>query len=224
MSARATRLASRFGLAGAAAGIAAGIVQATVGNRIPTWSGAKNSPVPLGVLTVALSLLAAGCAAALSRPGPGSAAARLALVLGLLLPGALCFSTVGRLWFVAGPLLLVAATVALTGGTGREYRHVLGARWPAGLVSVLGLAELVMAVSASPGVAVIGVVAGIALVVAPWLAARSAIAAAVLLAVGVVPFAVLTYWAVVPVVVAVLAVIIGAPLMTRSSTLNGRVS
>jgi hypothetical protein len=211
-------LAATLGMAGAGFGIVAGIVQATVGARIPNWTGAKDSPVALGLLTIVLSLLAAGCALGLARISRSQLGHRLALALGLLIPAGLCFSTVGRLWFLPGPLLLCAAGIALAPGSRKDYSEMIRSHWLAGLVSVLGAAELLMAVSAAPAVAVIGVIGGLALIAAPWLAPLSRTLSGVLLAVGVVPFTVLTYWAIIPIVLALLALLIAAPLVLRGST------
>lgn len=210
-------LATQLGVAGAALGVATGIVQATAGARIPDWTGAKDSPFALGLLTIMLSLLAAGCALGLARVAFSQPGHRLALVLGLLIPAGLCFSTVGRLWFLPGPLLLCAAGIALASGSRKDYSEVIRSHWLAGLVSVLGAAELLMAVSAAPAAALIGVIGGLALIAAPWLAPLSPKLSGILLAVGVVPFAVLTYWAIVPVVLALFATLIGAPLVIRGS-------
>jgi hypothetical protein len=46
------------GVGGAALGIAAGIAQWAVGNEIPEWTGDKLHPVQLGIITIALSLIA----------------------------------------------------------------------------------------------------------------------------------------------------------------------
>src|SRR4029079_1281339 len=62
------RLVAALGLTGAALGIVAGAVQATIGPRIPEWTGAKASPVALGLLTIGLSALA-GFVAVRQRDG-----------------------------------------------------------------------------------------------------------------------------------------------------------
>ncbi|MGH2984622.1 MAG: hypothetical protein ACRDK5_10295, partial [Solirubrobacterales bacterium] len=46
------------GVAGAALGIVAGIAQWAFGNVIPEWTGNKLHPVQLGIITIALSLIA----------------------------------------------------------------------------------------------------------------------------------------------------------------------
>lgn len=210
-------MATRLGLWGAALGVVAGVVQVTVGARIPAWTGAKASPVALGVLTIVLSVLAGGCAIGLSRTASTDPARRLALAIGLLVPAGLCFSTVGRLWFLPGPLLLGSAGLALAAGSGRDFIDVLRSHWSAGLVSALGAWELLMAASATPSTALVGAVGGLALMLAPWTTARSRSMAGALLIIGAVPFAVLTYWSVVPIVVGALAIAIGAPVVMHGS-------
>ena len=89
--------------------------------------------------------------------------------------------------------------------------------WLASLLGVLGAAEMLMALSAPATTMVIGVVGGVALVACPWSAARSRPLAWALLAVGVLPFTVLTYWAIVPVVLALLALAICIPLLIHTA-------
>lgn len=57
---RRQRTAAAHGAAGAILGLAAGAIQATVGNRIPDWTADKANPLGLGLLTIVLSLIAAG--------------------------------------------------------------------------------------------------------------------------------------------------------------------
>jgi len=40
--------------------------------------------------------------------------------LGILVPAGICFTTVGRLWFLPGPLLIVAAVFLLRPGPSGE--------------------------------------------------------------------------------------------------------
>jgi hypothetical protein len=103
----------RLGIAGGILGIAAGSVQWAFGSEIPEWTGNKLHPVQLGIITIALSLLALACVRFLSaRPGAPPWQRGLAL-LGLLAAAGICFTTVGRLWFVPGPLLIASAILLL---------------------------------------------------------------------------------------------------------------
>lgn len=80
--------------------------------------------------------------------------------------------------------------------------------WLSVLISTLGGIELLMAVSAAPVTTmVIGVIGGLALVVAPWISSVGL--RVVLLSVGALPFAVLTWWSLASPLLAVLALAIG---------------
>jgi hypothetical protein len=194
-------LATRLGTAGAALGVLAGLVQATVGSRIPEWSGGEADPLPLGLLTTGLSVLALVAARGL-RPDPGR---RAASATGLMLPALLCTSTVGRLWFVPGLLLIAAFSMVLAAGRTGELVAVARTRWLSVLVSTVGACEVLVALSAAgAGTAVLGVVGGLLLAATPWLPGRDRPHALVLGALGTLPFAVLTWTSLVTPLVAVL--------------------
>ena len=97
--------------AGVLLGICAGLVQLTLGATIPQWTGDKMDPAGLGLTTIVLSLVAAAALWQLRRPLPTWA--RVACVLVSVACAAVCFSTVGRLWYVPGPLLLLATALAV---------------------------------------------------------------------------------------------------------------
>lgn len=135
-------IGSALAAGGAALGVVAGTVQASVGSDIPSWTGAKASPGALGVLTVVLSIVAGAGCVTLRRPhvGPGG---RLVAVAALAVPGLVCFTTVGRLWFVPGPLLLIGA--ARNVGGWREAADVTRRNWMRVLLAPLGGFEMLMA-------------------------------------------------------------------------------
>jgi peptidoglycan/LPS O-acetylase OafA/YrhL len=110
------RIGLSLGAAGAALGVLAGIVQWAAGDEIPDWTGNKLHPVQLGIITILLSLLALGSVVVASRDPEGPAWRRVLLWLGILVPAGICFTTVGRLWFLPGPLLIVAAVLLLRPG------------------------------------------------------------------------------------------------------------
>jgi hypothetical protein len=89
--------------------------------------------------------------------------------------------------------------------------------WLAGLLSLLGLYEIVLALSGRPVVAGLGVVSGILVVAAPWAGRRMLAAGLALLVAGTVPFAVVTWWSIITPVVALLALAIGVPVIVRRS-------
>lgn len=195
------RLAARLGATGAALGVFAGLVQVTVGTRIPSWTGDKRAPVQLGTLTIALSLLAAAAAIRQSRPAIPEDV-RAVCSLAIALPGLLCFTTVGRLWYLPGPLLLAAAAVTFHGA--REIAELLGRNYLRLLLGLLGTAEVLMAVSGPPPVVAVGTAGGVALAVAAWRGPSRRLFPHFVLA-GIAPFPALAWTAVVPVVLAVLA-------------------
>jgi hypothetical protein len=195
------RLAGRLGATGAAVGVVAGLVQLTLGTRIPSWTGDKLAPVQLGLLTVALSLLAA--AAAIRQTRPATPAGERALCsLALAAPGLLCFSTVGRLWYLPGPLLVAAAVVSLDRAP--ETWALVVRNYLRLLLGLLGAAEVLMAVSAPPLLLAVGTTGGVALAVAAWRGPSRRLFPLFVLA-GIVPFTALAWTAVVPVVLAMLA-------------------
>lgn len=194
-------LATRVGSTGAALGLLAGLVQAVAGTHVPAWTGDKADPLPLGLLTVGLSALALLAAAGLTA-APGR---RAATAVGLLVPGLLCFTTVGRLWFVPGALLLAAFALVLASGGVAELVAAARVRWLSVLVSALGAAEVLLAVTAAPrSTALVGVLGGLLLAAAPWLTGPAGRRRLLLAALGTVPFAVLAWTSLLAPLVAVL--------------------
>ncbi len=207
------RLVARLGVLGGGLGLVAGVIQASVGSRIPEWTGNKADPVPLGLLTIALSLLAIVMALWQRRSGPATAA-RGAAALALLVPGLLCFTTVGRLWFLPAALLLPAAAMAVDDWRGTAA--AVGRNWSRCLLAALGAIELLMAAGATPLLMIVASVGGLALITAAWLPGPSRPTLVGLLVVGTVPFAVLAWTAIVPVLLLVVTAGIAAPLIPRS--------
>lgn len=117
------RIGRWLGTAGAALGVLAGIVQWAVGDEIPEWTGNKLHPVQLGIITIALSLLALASVQLAARNPQGPPWQRGLAWLGILVPAGICFTTVGRLWFLPGPLLIVAALLLLRPGPGQRSRY-----------------------------------------------------------------------------------------------------
>ena len=208
---RRVRPAFGMGLAGAVLGIGAGLTQVLIGSRIPDWSGAKQAPIPLGLLTVVLSLVAL-LAAARQRDPDLSVLARAACAVGLVGPALVCLTTVGRLWYAPAVLLGVAGV--LTIHSWRRTGAAVAAEWFRVLLSALAVCQLLMAAGSPPLTAAVGAASGVVLLLAAWLRAPRGVTWA-LLALGTVPFAVLTWTAVVPVVLTVVAVIVNAAIPSR---------
>jgi hypothetical protein len=209
------QLAARLGLAGSLIGVTAGLTQASVGDSIPQWTGAKQSPVALGLLTVALSLMA-GLAAVRQHRSDLSAGARAACAFGLVGPGLLCLTTVGRLWFLPAVLLLAAG--ALTIDSWRDTAATLAADWWRILFSALGGCQLLMSAGAPAAPAVVGVLGGASLVAAAWLGHRPRWRFWALVILGTLPFAALAWTSIVPLLVTVEAFAIAAVQRARGQT------
>jgi len=209
-----SRVAARIGTVGAVLLGAAGLVQATLGAVIPDWTGAKLAPVGLGLLTVGLAgvaLVAARRFRTELSPGP-----RAAWALASAGPGLLCLSTVGVLAWAPAVLLVAAAVPAVADGPGESARAV-AAHWPQVLLSALGGFQLLMAAAAPPWVMAVGAVSGTALVLAAWLPARPAVRVGLVL-LGTVPLAVVGWYALVPLLVAAVALPIAAAVLRPQAT------
>jgi hypothetical protein len=215
---RGHHVAARLGVLGAALGAGAGIIQATMGSRIPDWTGAKESPGALGLLTVALAVLAGLAAVRQASPGI-SDGWRAACALGLLVPGLLCFTTVGRLWYVPGPLLLVGGTLCIR--SWQSTASVIARNWARCLLSALGVCELLMAAGAAPAVMAVGAVGGLALITAAWLPTSPRSALLGLLAVGTVPFAATAWTAIAPILLVLATAAVATPLLHHPSNRFG---
>jgi hypothetical protein len=205
--------------AGALLAIAAGLVQATIGSRVPTWTGDKADPGPLGLLTVAMGVVALAASVVLTRAtvrAPAQACAAGALVL-IAVVGA---TTVGRLWIVPGPLLAVGLVAAVD-----DWRRLVVAlrrEWSRVLLVALAACVLVVILRAPPLVTVTGIAAAVALVAAA-VARRRPLTMALAIA-ATVPFAVLGWTALVPAVVpiaAALVVLLAHPTRADSTTRIG---
>jgi hypothetical protein len=117
----APRAARRIGLAGVALGVAAGLTQLLAGSAIPAWSGNKLDTTGLGITTILLSLVAGVGLWQLCRELPRWE--RLAVLLLVIACAAVCFTTVGRLWWIPGPLLIAAAVLAFAAGPVPDVNH-----------------------------------------------------------------------------------------------------
>jgi hypothetical protein len=142
-----SRLGAGLAFAGAVLGATTGVVQATAGSDIPSWTGGKAQPVALGLVTIALSAVAFAGGTALRRPQV-SGAGRLIATAGLVVPGLVCFTTVGRLWFLPGPMLLAGAALGVEDW--REAARLTRRGWLRILLASLGGFEMLMARAPRP--------------------------------------------------------------------------
>jgi len=114
------RVAGRLAAAGAALGVLAGIVDVAVGPSIRNVVGNKLDTTTLGFATIALSAIAVAAALAWGRPGGRIEGRRLGTILALAFPGAVCFTTIGQLWYLPGVLLLGASGLIAARARGRD--------------------------------------------------------------------------------------------------------
>jgi hypothetical protein len=200
-------VAARLARIGATLGILAGVVQATIGNRIPDWTGNKDSHVGLGLLTVALSasvlVIETRTLRASTVPGPETLTAT---TLWLAVVALLCSTTVGRLWAIPGALMLAAAGFTLAACGWPSFRAVVATNWLRGLLGVLGLLEILMAISAAAVTTVTaGVVAGGVLIAAAIMCKPSRRSMVIVLLAATLPFVALTWWTIVTPLLSVVA-------------------
>jgi hypothetical protein len=113
MVSRLASLGYKLGVAGAILGVLAGCIQSVLGDTIPEWTGNKLHPVQLGIITIVLSLVSLICVNYLDGPRHGLTRGRVLAGLLILATAGTCFTTVGRLWYVPGPLLLASSPLLL---------------------------------------------------------------------------------------------------------------
>ena len=106
-----TRLAYQLGVIGSVLGSLAGLIELTVGAQIRPWIGNKENPAVLGVITLFLSSMAFGAVISAHNLEFPTHDNKLAIFLGVFLPAMICFTTVGRLWYLPGTLLTVIASL-----------------------------------------------------------------------------------------------------------------
>ena len=98
----------------------AGTLELTIGHAIRSAVGNKTDMTGLELLTIVLSLTAVVAAWNAVRHPQLSRARRFAVVFLLLIPAGIYFTTVGALWWIPGPLLLVSGLVIARGAMGRR--------------------------------------------------------------------------------------------------------
>lgn len=197
------RLAVRVGVAGAVLLGVAGLVQVFLGAVIPDWTGDKLAPVGLGLLTVGLAAVALVSASRLRSTGL-SDGARLAWVVALVGPGLLSVSTVGVLSWVPAALLTCAGGLAMAGHW-RATSAALAANRLRVLITLLGCCQLLMAAGAAPLPMLVGAASGSAMIVGAWLRSAPPGPRVGIVLLGLLPFAGAAWFAIVPVLVALVA-------------------
>ena len=105
------KLATTLGIWGATLGMLAGLVELGIGSQIRPWIGNKENPAILGLMTMLLSGMALAAVTVARKQETQTNDGKLAIFLGVLLPAAVCFTTVGRLWYLPGALLVGSAAL-----------------------------------------------------------------------------------------------------------------
>lgn len=211
------RIPAVLAMAGGALGVVAGCVELVAGPSIRSWVGDKQDTTRLGLTTMLLSLLVLFAAWSLWRGRGRSPSARLLLTVAVIVPGLVCFTTVGRLWYLPG-VLLVAAGVLLMVDLRKDGSEVIASivrNGPVALTVVLGALYVFLGATALGVAGVLGIAGGLA--VFGLVAFRERLphrARLPLLAVAALPFAVLTWWSVVTPLIALLILVVGAPALS----------
>jgi hypothetical protein len=205
-------VAVRLGCIGGALGVVAGVVELAVGPSIRSWVGDKQDTTRLGVVTIVLAAIALRSAYALRTRAAEDPPRRLLLAAGLFLPGLIGFTTVGRLWWIPGSLLVVAGLAAARGLTGHiaAIAPALERNLTRILAAALGALYLGLGMTAHGVAAVAGIAGGLAVIAVASTTARLRPAIAVTaLVVAVTPFAALTWWSLVTPLIAALTIVLG---------------
>jgi hypothetical protein len=212
------RIAPLIGIVGGTLGLIAGLVELTAGPSVRSWVGNKEDTTRLGLATVVLAAIALAAALGLTRRPQLSAPRRLALAAPLLLSGLICFTTVGRLWYLPGALL-VAAGFLVAADLRSEITEVVVAAeraWPAILTAALGCFYIFLGATALGLAGVLGIAGG--LLVLGLVATRGKLPvpiAVALLVLAALPFAALTWWSVATPLIGLLLLAIGMPVLAR---------
>jgi hypothetical protein len=213
------RSAGRLALAGAALGLVAGALELTIGPSIRDWVGDKQDTTRLGLTTILLSAVALAAATALQRRQQDTGGRRVAIALGLVLPALVCFTTVGRLWYIPGALLLASAALTVAATPRTELTAALTERhWRLGLLAVCGALYVFLGATTLGVAGVLGVLGGLLVWAAARAAPRTPRTAHALLLAGALPFAAATWWSVITPVIAVLTLVVGHRVIRHAST------
>jgi hypothetical protein len=207
------RVGAALAAMGASLGAVAGSIELALGPHIRSWVGNKQDTTRLGLATLVLSLVALVAAVIWSRRQDASVGTRLLVAAGLLVPGAICFTTVGRAWYLPGGLLIAAAALAGAGlrADARDVVATIGRSWLAVLTFVLGAFYVFLGATALGLAGVLGIVGGLVILTLVATAGRfpRRVAQGILIA-GALPFGLLTWWSIVTPLFAILVIAVGS--------------
>lgn len=197
----------KLGLAAAALSAIAGLIEVVAGSN--SWTGDKSEPTTLGILTIVLAAVMATAAYMTARTQTSGSS--LAIAAGLAAPALVSFTTAGRFAIPGAALGIVAGGFAIADARQRgSLRHATSHAWPTVLISVLAVIYLAFGAIAGP-IGLLGIAGAAAAIAALMLRHRSRSLAAVVLVVGIAPFAVAAWWSVVIPLTAILLLAIELP-------------
>ncbi len=101
----------KIGVAGGATGMIAGLIQLTAGGNLEGITGSKDHPFILGLITIILSGFSLYCIYHADKGISKDITRRIAPLIGISIPALVCFTTVGFLWFVPGPLMIASVVL-----------------------------------------------------------------------------------------------------------------
>ena len=206
-----TQRASLLGYASAAFGGAAGVLQ--LSQVAPGWTGNKNDPVTLGMVSLIFGAVIALGAWLAGRSD--STRRSLLATATLAIPSLVGLTTAGAAWMPAAVLGLGAAAISFRAARRQgSVVTTLDEAWPQILLYVLALIYVFLGVAESGWVGLIAVAGGVAVGAAGALRYHRRRMALVLLIAGAIPFAVLAPGTVVPVFTCILMLAIGLPALS----------
>jgi hypothetical protein len=204
---------------GAVLGIVAGLVELTLGSHIRAWVGNKQDTTRLGLATITLSAIALLAAVTWLQRRESSPGTRVLVVVGLIVPGVICFTTAGRAWYAPGALLVVAAAMAASDlrKHARDVVETISRHWLAALTVVLGAFYIFLGATALGVAGMLGILGGIMILACVASSSRRPRVAPLVLVTAALPFAILTWWSIVTPMLAILIVVIGWFALRRSA-------
>ena len=200
--------AFRIGVTSAALGVAAGVVEVVFGTQ--SWTGNKNDPATLGAVSIGLGLVMA--AAILSTERRRTTSSLIGAALCMFVCGAVGLTTAGMAWGPAAVTAGITGAMTLRGATrsGSAARAAADGL-PAVLLSALAVIYLTFGVVAGGVTGFLGVVGAAAIFVAIATRLRLHRSAALILASGAIPFAIVALSSVVVPTTSLLMLVIGLP-------------
>lgn len=212
-------VAAALAVVGATLGLLAGAVELTIGPSMRQWVGDKQDTTRLGLVTILLSVVALRAAMELRRSSEVVAGRRVLIGLGLVVPALICFTTVGRLWYLPGALLLGSgALVARATPRADAFRALDAQHWRRGLLVVCGAYYVALGATALGVAGGLGVVGGALIWAAAGVSSRAPGVAYVLLLGGALPFAAMTWWSVITPAMALVTLLIGHGVIRSEAT------